>query len=71
MGRGGTIHNVVDVAQSVRASDCDSEGRGFESRLPPQFQTVQCCGIMPRRKPLLREDYGPLAQLVEQLTLNQ
>jgi hypothetical protein len=27
---------MVDVAQLVRASDCDSEGRGFESRLSPQ-----------------------------------
>ena len=24
------------VAQLVRASDCGSEGRGFETRLPPQ-----------------------------------
>ena len=27
---------MVVVAQLVRASDCGSEGRGFESRLPPQ-----------------------------------
>ena len=27
---------TVDVAQSVRASDCGSEGRGFESHLPPK-----------------------------------
>ncbi len=27
--------NMVDVAQLVRASDCGSEGRGFESRFPP------------------------------------
>jgi hypothetical protein len=27
---------MVDVAQLVRASDCDSEGRGFESRLSPK-----------------------------------
>ncbi len=26
---------MVDVAQLVRASVCGSEGRGFESRLPP------------------------------------
>ena len=26
---------MVDVAQLVRASDCDSEGRGFESPYPP------------------------------------
>ncbi len=27
---------MVDVAQSVRASDCGSEGRGFEPHLPPE-----------------------------------
>ncbi len=27
--------NMVDVAQLVRASVCGTEGRGFESRLPP------------------------------------
>ena len=26
---------MVDVAQSVRASDCGSEGRRFETDLPP------------------------------------
>ena len=29
---------MVDVAQLVRASVCGTEGRGFESRLPPNFQ---------------------------------
>ncbi len=27
---------MVDVAQQVRASDCGSEGRGFEPHLPPR-----------------------------------
>ena len=27
------------VAQLVRASDCGSEGRGFETRLPPQTKS--------------------------------
>ena len=27
---------MVDVAQLVRASVCGTEGRGFESRLPPK-----------------------------------
>ena len=27
--------NMVDLAQLVRASDCGSEGRGFESHTPP------------------------------------
>jgi hypothetical protein len=26
----------VDVVQSVRTSDCGSEGRGFEPHLPPE-----------------------------------
>ena len=50
--------SVVDVAQLVRAPDCDSGGRGFKSRLPPH------CFCYNRF-------IGPLAQLVEQLTLNQ
>ena len=28
--------NMVDVAQLVSASDCGSEGRGFDSHHPPQ-----------------------------------
>jgi hypothetical protein len=28
---------MVDVAQLVRASVCGTEGRGFESRLPPKL----------------------------------
>ena len=28
---------MVVIAQLVRASDCGSEGRGFESRFPPEF----------------------------------
>ena len=29
---------MVDVAQLVRASDCGSEGRGFEPHLPPPLE---------------------------------
>ena len=29
---------MVVVAQLVRASDCGSEGRGFEAHLPPQLK---------------------------------
>jgi hypothetical protein len=29
---------MVDVVQLVRTSDCDSEGRGFESHHSPQKQ---------------------------------
>ena len=31
---------MVVVAQLVRASDCGSEGRGFESHLPPEKKVV-------------------------------
>jgi hypothetical protein len=32
------IPKTVDVVQSVRTSDCGSEGRGFEPHLPPQIE---------------------------------
>ena len=32
---------MVDVAQLVRASVCGTEGRGFESRLPPFFLALK------------------------------
>ena len=31
---------MVDVVQLVRASDCGSECRGFESHLPPKINPV-------------------------------
>ncbi len=34
------IPKTVDVVQSVRTSDCGSEGRGFESHLPPIKKSV-------------------------------
>ncbi len=43
-----------------RAPDCDSGRRGFESHRSPHFQAA-----------MAGEKNGPLAQLVEQLTLNQ
>ncbi len=36
---------MVDVAQLVRVTDCGSEGRGFESHLPP---LKAGCEVMPR-----------------------
>ncbi len=36
---------MVDVAQSVRVTDCGSEGRGFESHLPP---LKAGCEVLPR-----------------------
>ena len=32
---------MVDVAQLVRVTDCGSEGRGFESHLPPQVRRCE------------------------------
>ena len=29
--------NTVELAQLVRASDCGSEGRGFEPHIPPHM----------------------------------
>jgi len=36
----GNFSKTVVVAQLVRASDCDSEGRGFE---PPRLPTKNPC----------------------------
>ena len=43
-----------------RAPDCDSGGRGFDPHRPPHFSKQGAARF-----------HGPLAQLVEQLTLNQ
>lgn len=34
---------MVAVAQLVRASDCDSEGHGFEAHLSPKANNVYGC----------------------------
>ena len=36
---------TVDVAQPVRALDCGSRGRGFESHLPPAFSETSQKGV--------------------------
>ena len=49
--------NTEVVAQSVRASDCGSEGRGFEPHLPPLKIPMQSVGIFcvyRFKKPFLR-----------------
>ena len=33
--------NMVDIAQLVSASDCGSEGRGFESHYPPHKKSLR------------------------------
>ena len=48
---------MVDVAQLVRALDCGSRGRGFESHLSPHNF-------------LKLNNYDPVAQLVEHKTFN-
>jgi hypothetical protein len=35
---------TVDVVQLVRTSDCGSEGRGFESHLPPKQKRLTAKG---------------------------
>ena len=37
---------MVDVAQSVRVTDCGSEGRGFESHLPPEDNEARRCRVI-------------------------
>src|SRR3546814_892226 len=78
---------MVAVAQLVRVLDCDSRCRGFESPQPPQFRSPMAgrrddctptAMIAGGEKSLSRgarlryySRSGLLAQLVEQLTLNQ
>lgn len=51
---------MVDVAQLVRASDCDSEGRGFESHLPPQNFVLQNFGTEQSRGAYsVLQNFGP------------
>ena len=38
------IPKTVDVVQSVRTSDCGSEGRGFEPHLPPKQKRLSQSG---------------------------
>ena len=38
--------NMVDIAQLVSASDCGSEGRGFESHYPPQKQKTKAFALV-------------------------
>ena len=74
---------MVGVAQLVRVPDCDSGCRGFESHRSPRFSfrglrnedwdICLRCRDFPQSLALDSQSLknGPLAQLVEQLTLNQ
>ncbi len=57
---------MVDVAQLVEPPDCDSGCRGSSPVVHP---TPQGAGV--EKLFVGKSLYGPLAQLVEQLTLNQ
>ena len=76
---------MVGIAQLVRALDCGSRGRRFDSDYPPHLYwavaksvrhgtlTAACVGSSPASpaKTLKKIKYGPLAQLAEHLTFNQ
>ena len=74
----------MGIAQLVSASDCGSEGRGFESHYPPFLLLCRMLGYRQgvRHRTLTPTfagsnpaspvfSYGPLAQAVEHLTFNQ
>ena len=37
---------MVDLAQLVRVPDCGSEGRGFESHIPPQKEKAESLALL-------------------------
>ena len=49
------LHSVVDVAQLVRAPDCGSGGRGFESHHPPQVEANFLLFILLGRSQAVRQ----------------
>ncbi len=80
----GLASRVVTVAQLVRALDCGSRGCGFDSHRSPQDSRAPVAQLdralaseakgqrfESSRAHHRRSSVGPLAQLVEQLTLNQ
>ena len=77
--RGKLNIHLVGVAQLVRAPGCGPGGRGFETPRPPQFgcrHRVIGAGRavlfreLHRLSPSVETRNAPLAQLVEQRTLN-
>ena len=52
-------NQMVDLAQLVRVPDCGSEGRGFESHLPPRKEEVQL-------EPLFLLVYGKMCTFAPQ-----
>ena len=41
------VINMVTIVQLVRASDCGSECRGFESHLPPFISSFEATNRLP------------------------
>lgn len=73
------------IAQLVRAQDCDSWGRGFESRWPPHFSwrviafspsyIAQACGAIPwpqglGTKAKISANLPKIARLIQPLAVN-
>ncbi len=53
---------MVAVVQLVRASDCGSECRGFESHLPPNRESNFKRGLTPFFYPRFKKPTPPLYQ---------
>lgn len=62
------LHYMVSVAQLVRASDCGSEGRGFESHHSPQFDKNRVTHSTSRfsslRRGLLAMDFQEINKIL-------
>ena len=66
---------TVVLAQLVRASDCGSEGRGFEPHIPPQGENLikirlRAYFFMPTLYELIRSEYI-LDKTVNQFELSE
>lgn len=69
----------MGIAQLVRAPDCGSGGRGFDSHYSPHLimgcsqvgKATDFDSVMRRFESCHPSQYGPLAQSVEHLTFNQ
>jgi hypothetical protein len=71
------LRRLVGIAQLVRAPDCGSGSRGFESHYSPSILGCSQAGKAPDFDSGIRwfesshpSLYGPLAQPVEHMTFN-
>lgn len=60
------VRNMVVVAQLVRASDCGSEGRRFESGHPPKTPAVSKGRLFYLAEPQLAQGFGERKKTVAQ-----